>query len=473
MAQKIEKKIVQFIRQNDMPLSGGNIVLAVSGGADSMALLHIFHKFTKDKTIDSRLIAVHVNHGLRGKAADDDQLFVEGVCKKLSVDFIAERVNVIDYAKENKKSIETAARNLRKDALIRIARENQADVVVTAHQKNDNAETLIHRILRGTAFRGLAGINPKITFDGIVFIRPLLCAGREEILAYLKKNKLTYREDHTNLDTRYKRNFVRHQLLPYMQECSKSDIIEELDILSGDSYKLAQKIDEKMAKLLPAQPDNRKVAIPLSLFDQQHPLLKVELIRAALERLGCGEQGFTEAHYKKIMRLSTSPTHRKLELPSGCCVRLDYDALVFYKGEIEPKASIIPNVPIQLKVPGVTSLGNLRIETSVFDAAGCNLATFRKSKDANTEWFDYDKLNFPLIFRPRREGDRFRPIGLPGIRKVGKIFTDAKIPPSQRAAARIIEDGRKIIWVWPVRCSEMSKVKFQTRKILQIKITQA
>ncbi|MDD5457947.1 MAG: tRNA lysidine(34) synthetase TilS, partial [Phycisphaerae bacterium] len=402
--------------------------------------------------------------------ADDDQLFVEGLCKKLAVDFVAEKVNVTSYAKENKKSIETAARNLRKDALIRIARENQSDVIVTAHHKNDNAETLIHRILRGTAFRGLIGINPKITFDGILFIRPLLCVGRNEILGYLKKNKLSYRDDHTNLDTRFKRNFVRHRLLPFMQQNSESDLIETLDTLSRSSHKLAAKIDEKLQDLLPTDKSNSgKASISLSLFDQQHPLIKVELIRAALGKINCGEQGFTQAHYKKIMTLSNSPTHRRLELPSGCCVRLDYDSLVFYRGNIEPKPSVA-DFPAELKVPGITAHGNIQIEASVLDAAGCDIVAFRKNKDVNTEWFDYDKLDSPIIIRPRREGDKFSPLGLRGVRKVGKVLTDAKISPSQRAAVRVIEDCRNIIWLWPLRCSDLSKVNASTRKILQIKI---
>src|SRR4030042_3046746 len=211
MLSDFEKKVADFIKANSLFESADRIVLAVSGGADSTALLYLLHNLKKQKIIRADLVCAHINHQLRDPDADLDENFVIDMARKLNCRVTTNRLDVSVFAEKNKLSIETAARRLRIEALRKIAKAENCKCVVTAHHSNDNAETILHRIMRGTGFRGLAGIWPVQVFDDdIIFIRPLLSVTRNEIIEYLQERNLKWRTDHTNADCRYTRNFIRH-----------------------------------------------------------------------------------------------------------------------------------------------------------------------------------------------------------------------------------------------------------------------
>lgn len=207
---EFEENLTRYIEKEKLIDSGGRIAAAVSGGADSTALLYALWSIKKQNIISADLICVHINHQLRGADSDEDEKSVIELADKLNIPAFTKRVDVRGFAKAEKISIETAARELRIKALIEIAKERGCNIIATGHQANDNAETIIHRLLRGTGFRGLCGIKPKNVFEnGIIFVRPLLCFTRKQITDYLTIEGLRWQTDATNFDCRYKRNFIR------------------------------------------------------------------------------------------------------------------------------------------------------------------------------------------------------------------------------------------------------------------------
>jgi tRNA(Ile)-lysidine synthase len=237
MLKKLEQKTADFIAAERLLPVSGKVLLAVSGGADSSALLHVLAALRLD------ICCAHINHQLRGEEAQRDEDFVIEQCQKLKVPVITRKIDVRDYAKKSKLSIETAARNLRIENLVEIAKEQNCACIATAHHKNDNAETIIDRLIRGTGLRGLCGIWPAKKFaDGITFIRPLLCATRDEIIQYLNSRNLNWCTDRTNTDFAYRRNFIRHCLLPALQNGSQGDLVERLAVLSKASRGFYQMI---------------------------------------------------------------------------------------------------------------------------------------------------------------------------------------------------------------------------------------
>ncbi len=494
MSSNFEKKISDFIKANELFEDTSKVLLAVSGGADSIVILHVMQTLKKQGVLKADLYCAHINHQLRTGQADKDEKFVVEQVAKLGLKVTTRRIDVRKFAEKNKMSIETAARKLRIENLLNIAEENGCTHIVTGHQKDDNAETILHRLLRGTGFRGLAGIWPVRTFDGnIRFVRPLLCVTRDEIVNYLQENKLQWREDETNIDCRYTRNYIRHKLFPTLQKDFNDSIVEQLYELSGAARRFYEVICSHADKIWTKIADctDEKVTLKLEIFSEQSPSVKIELVRRCLASVGCGERYVTQQHYQIILQLAQdNVTGRKMTLPDGFLVRRDYNYLVFSKysrvGLLsrrrplpKPDAPPIPYQPTKvepviIKIPGKTQFGERFIEAEV-----------KKSND-NTylapqfiagspfrfkESFDLNKVKPPLCVRLKQPGDRFIPLGQKEETKIGKFLTAQKVPHDIRQKVLVIADTEKIIWLWPIRIGERAKITDGTNNVLQLKIS--
>ncbi|MDD5134673.1 MAG: tRNA lysidine(34) synthetase TilS, partial [Phycisphaerae bacterium] len=220
MLKAVEQTILNFIGLHSLVPKGSRILIAVSGGADSVGLVEILASLKSSGKIDSDFHIVHINHLLRGNESFQDERYVTALAQKHNLPITVEQIDVKKYAAEKKLSIETAARQLRIGALCRIANQNNCSAIATAHHKNDNTETVIHRLSRGTAFKGLCGIRPKSTLNETVFIRPMLCICRDKIETYISSQNIKWQTDRTNIDCRFTRNRIRHKLLPSLQKQS-------------------------------------------------------------------------------------------------------------------------------------------------------------------------------------------------------------------------------------------------------------
>jgi tRNA(Ile)-lysidine synthase len=469
---KFENKVAEFIKANNLFAGTEKILLAISGGADSTALLYVMRVLKDNGVIKSELVCAHINHQLRGVEADADERFVIEQAAKLNLPVITKKADVRGFAKRNKLSIETAARTLRIENLLEIAKENKCGYVVAAHQKNDNAETIIQRLRRGTGFRGLAGIWPKRKFDDIWFVRPLLCVSRDEIIEYLNSKNLKWRTDRTNQDCRYKRNYIRHRLLPTLQNEAGSCLVERLFDLSSSAQRFCNLVDGYVDNVWGlVERDEDILKLNAEKFLEQPEAVKIELVRRCLNEIGEGERDLMEGHYKKILQTAKRNINGgNIELPAGFVAYKEEGKLIFTRRRKIVHTEQQVEKEMVISVPGRTSFEWYSIETTILDASKCDIEKFRKEKTAFIEWFDLDKLKLPLLVRFRRIGDRFIPLGLAAEKKVGKFLTDSKLPQQIRERTLIIADAEKIIWLWPVRMCEQAKIISQTRKIVQVQI---
>lgn len=483
MLLEFEKKVAGFIKANGLFGSADKILLAVSGGADSTALMYAMCAIKAENVpalplagkLSGDILCAHINHQLRGPESDGDEAFVIAQADKLNLAITTKRLDVRGFAHKNKLSIETAARKLRIESLLDIAEANDCKWVATAHQKDDNAETVIQRLVRGTGFRGLGGIWPVRKFaDGIGFVRPLLCVRRDEIVEYLRKRNLKWRVDRTNDDCKYRRNYIRHRLLPALQQQSNGSIVEQLSELAQSAQKFYSLVCSSVEKIWPQLTDCTadNVTLDLKSFLAQPPAVKVEMIRRSLTYLGGGERDLTHRHYERVLQLSRQNiSGREIGLPDGFVVWCEYWKLIFAraKGVLKPEEQISKS--IKLEVPGRTRFALYLIEAAIFEAEGREFEKFKAQKTNFVEWFDLDNVKLPLVVRSREDGDRFVPLGLREEKKVGKFLTAAKVPQQIRKKVFIVADAEKIIWVWPIRIGEQAKVASGTRKILQLRIT--
>jgi len=475
-------------------------LLAVSGGADSTALLYTMQALKSEGIIMAELVCAHINHRLRGSAADEDEGFVVDQAAKLGLEIRIRRVDVRAFARRNKLSIETAARELRIGSLVEIVKECNCSVIATAHQKDDNAETVIHRMLRGTGIRGLGGIWPMRVFgNGSKFARPMLCVGRREILEYLRQRGLKWREDHTNAECAYMRNYIRHRLLPALQADCTGSIVEELSELSQSARKyydlVCSRADAAWSGSVhssagsPKRDIEERIVLDLGMFRDEAEPVKVELVRRALAAVGCGEREMTQKHYERILQLAKQNVGGgKVELPGGFDARREYERLLVERAQTPREET--PDAAVELEIPGRTVFRQYLIEARVGKAQenteketatktlrheeGEVDSHLRRNDTGVTKFgerFDLGKVRPPVVVRFRRNGDRFAPLGLGAEKKVGKFLSDARVSQDVRRKILVVADAEKVIWVWPIRMSEQAKVTGRTQKVLQLQIT--
>jgi len=472
---QFEEKVADFIEANGLFSSGDRVLLAVSGGADSIALLHVMQSLKAKNVLDSELLCAHIHHQLRVSEADSDEDFVVAETSRLKLPVTTKRLDVCGFARANRLSVETAGRKLRIENLLEIAKAKNCRQVATGHQKNDNAETVLHRLLRGTAFRGLGGIWPARAFDDeIQFVRPLLCVTRNEIVEYLQKRSLQWRTDRTNADCAYRRNYIRHRLLPVLQQDCAGAIADHLSELAYSARRLHSLVCRRVEDVWSVRADfvGDKVVLNLEGFLAESPLIKVELVRRSLTRLGSGERDLTHQHYEKILQIAEqNVSGRKIQLPGGFVVWREYENLIFEHCQELPASARQISQSANLEVPGRTRFGSYRIEAAILETEEGDLEQSKTHKSQFVEWFDLNKLELPLVTRFREAGDRFWPLGSAGAKKVGKFLTAAQVPQHIRRKILIVADRKKTIWVWPVRISEQARITGGTRKILQLQIT--
>ena len=475
MIDELEKKIAAFINAEYLFSSGEKVLVAVSGGADSVALTFALRNLKQAGKLDIDLVIGHVNHNLRGNSADKDEQFVLDIADDLNLPAHSRSVETKPYASANTLSIETAARVLRMQALTEIANNCNCTAIVTAHHKDDNAETMIHRMIRGTAYRGLGGIWPKRKFDsGLTFIRPMLCVTRKEIIDYCKSNNLSWRHDHTNDEFIYTRNRIRHQLLPYLQAGSATDLADELFRLSTSCRKLNRQVialAENAWQQITESVEPTRIRLRKKAFASQPQPIKAELTLKALTTLGSGQRDLTQLHYQRVAELADKHGCKTLELPNGFTAAICQDQITFTSPTDKPTMPKPDEQPQILSVPGKIEFAGRTITATVLDAAQCDLQTFKANKDSSTEWFDLEKITGNITIRHRKTGDKFIPIGAKSSKKIGKFLTAAKVSPEMRRQIFVVEDAEKIIWLAPLRASAKTSVTETTKRILQIEIT--
>ncbi len=424
---------------------GGHLLVAVSGGADSTALLLALHALAP--ALKLRLSVAHLNHGLRGAAAAADANFVKRLAQSLSIPLISGRARVAERARRRRLSLEMAARESRYDFLVRAARGVGANAIATAHTLDDQAETVLLRLLRGAGTTGLGGIAPDVELQGVRVIRPLLRVSRAEIERFLQARGQPWCEDASNNDTAMLRNRVRHELLPLLERRFNPRIRETLARTAAIA-----RDEDALLDAAAAADDPRDLAALTRL--------PVALRRRALRRwlieAGTPPEAVGFDCLAGIERLTaTSRGTRRLALAAGWSVERRYGRLVLHRPalapvrlkierKIESSAGVWP-----LRLPGLTRLAALGLIVTVRRAAG--VARERPARPGvwpvRATLSETVRAGRTLALRAWRPGDRMRPFGLRGTRKLQDIFTDAKTPLIERAGLPVMVCGEEIVWV--------------------------
>jgi len=472
--EPLEDKVACFIQANRLFEGAAPILLAVSGGADSMALLHVMQTLVSKQALRVGLVCVHLNHRLRGAASDGDEAFVVEQATSLNIPMVTKNIDVSAYARKRKLSIETAGRQLRLACLGEIARTHNGVWIATGHQQDDNAETILHRLHRGTGFRGLAGIWPSRQLtEGLRLARPLLGCTHAEIVTYLQRRHLRWREDQTNTNCVHTRNYIRHRLLPSLQSTSAGSLTGQLADLAGSARRLYQHVAEQAetAAIRDVTTVGDERAIEAAALAALPEMVAVELVRRQLTGLGARERDLTQHHYRGILKLAQRDSAKTAPALPGGFVACRQRGTIVLRRSTSSAPCAMPSSSLAIQVPGTSDFAGFRIEAGLLECTDSVVKEIKGDKGPFLEYLDLDRVGPSLVVRARRQGDRFVPLGLAAEKKVGKFLTTAKVPDKQRRQMLVFEDHDRIVWVCPVRISEWVKITKQTRRILTLSVT--
>jgi tRNA(Ile)-lysidine synthase len=453
-------KLRETIHRFDLLEKGDRVLVATSGGPDSVALLYGLLSLKSELGLE--LYIAHLNHKLRGEESDQDERFVRALAKQFKIKFFSKKVDVRREAKRQKLGIEECAREVRYRYLEKIAGQVKADRIATGHQADDQAETFLMRLIRGAGGTGLSGIPPQ---RGKI-IRPLIRIKREEIENFMQANKIAYRSDSTNyLPDRF-RNKIRLTLLPKIKRGYNPNIVDALnrtaDIISSQQEyveKTCERILYNAGKIR-----KNKILIDLKKFTGYDICLQRELIRQCVRKLkGDLNQLSFDPVDRSLDLLHRKRTGKKIKLAAKIWLEVGEKELVV--SEVGKKKKW----DFHLTLPGEVSLNDwgIKIKSKVIK---CKPPKFN-NLNQKIAFLDFEKLQKPFRLRNRRKGDKFKPLGMKGTKGLADFFIDAKVPSYSRDEVPILTSKGKIVWVVGYRISDEFKVTEKTKNVLRVEIT--
>lgn len=418
----MQKDFLHFIQKNNLCTTGQSVFVAVSGGIDSMVLLHLF------KITGHNITAVHVNFGLRGEESDKDESFVKDRCAHLEVRCLAKAVSTKNYATAKGISIQMAARELRYEWFSELTKSNAGAVVATAHHLNDSGETMLLNLVRGTGLDGLTGIPVK---NGNI-IRPLAFATRDEINEYAAEHSIIWREDESNLDDHYQRNFLRHRVMGLLKEMNPS-----LDETMSKNFSRLGAERELMERSLAGLKENY-------LLDGDN---NVRIPKKALENF-----------------IHKSGVLLRLIEPFGFNFSTAESIVAAMNGQ---PGKVFFSKTHQLVVDRQDLIiGSLAFEIADVEFRETSDTTF--THDPDVAYIDADKIRFPVIRRKWEEGDSFQPLGMKGKKKVSDYLIDEKVSVVEKQSVTVLLSGDDIVWIVGRRLDDRFKITPQTTRVLVV-----
>ena len=453
---QIEQKVSKYIHRHHLLKHDGRYIVALSGGADSVALLCILD------ALGMNISAAHCNFHLRGEESNRDEQFCVDLCQKMGISLSRIHFDTQEYAQLHKVSIEMAARDLRYRYFAQLAKDLEADGICVAHHRDDNVETLLLNLLRGSGIDGLAGIAPQ---NGNI-LRPLLCISRQDILQYLKEKGQDYVTDSTNLEDDALRNKIRHHVIPLLQT---------LNPAASDNIALSAKYVRQACEMLSAMWGSQQHQEGTE--EEENPqtdtlyINKVEVMQAASPEFMLHHQiasyGFHGDCIDSIIEAMEAQDGGvgKVWKSNGHMLAIDRDSLLITS--LHHLEAFQQERSFRIPEEGNYHIGNLQLRIKQYEKA----ADFQPSKSARRITLDAEKVNFPLVYRRTETGDRFQPFGMKGSKLVSDYLTDRKRSYLQKLEQHVIthRDG-DIIWLVGDRTSEKTKITEQTQTILEIEI---
>lgn len=463
-------KIKNYIREYNMINEGDRIVVGVSGGADSVCLFHVLMELMPIYSL--ALYVVHINHGIRMEEADKDEAFVKDLCNQYKVPFHSVKVNVAELAKNEGLSEEEAGRIVRYQEFYQVYENNKCNKIAIAHNKNDNAETILFHMFRGAGLKGLSGI-PPIRNE---IIRPLLHVEREEIENYLNEKDKKYCIDSTNLTHDYSRNIIRNQILKIAKDNINGKAIENIN-RAGNHIKevndyLEKKIEDSFSYVVTYNQEHNRYIIPNQLFKKEERIIQKGIIRKVLYLLSNSLKDIDFLHIELLLALFDKEVGKSIDLPYNLIAIKEYENVV-----ITLKDNLELYSYQRDKYPMLVEVGDFKEEYFIpytNQVIRFKLLPYKKNmiipQNGYTKWFDYDKIKNTVLIRTRLKGDYIEIDAKGSKKKIKSLFIDDKIPREERDYLPLIADGSHIMWIVGGRMSEGYKISGDTKLILEISL---
>ena len=445
---------------------GDRLIVGVSAGVDSMVLLHLLSAYRQE--FDLSLIVAHVNHGLRPEESEKEMELVKKESERLGFTFEYGQFNVKEFQKVGGISLQDAARRIRFHFFNVLLQKYNANKIALGHHADDQVETVLLRLMRGSGLKGLKGMLP--IREGRV-IRPLLEVWRREIESFAEEMKISYLLDSSNLKKNYLRNQLRLSLIPLIekeyQPNFKKIVLKTSTVLRKENDYLERETEESYQKIVREGKDT--LSFGFSEYQSLHPAIQWRIVQKMLGRIDTGEMILEEGEWLEVSQIykkleQPSPSFL-LELPHGVCLEKRYDLVLMKKEWVKQ----IPPFEIELISPGRTYIEEIEKEVVIEETSRDD-----KFKDLyglpNVVLLDYQNLQFPLKIRNFRPGDRFQPLGVKGTQKLKEFFIDHKIPKFERPRIPLLISGEMIAWVVGYRIDERVKITEDTQRVLKVKV---
>lgn len=487
----ITGKVIATVRRHGMLEARDRVIVAVSGGPDSTALLHLLLEMRA--TYDLALTVAHLDHGLRGAASEADRAWVEEMARRLGLPCIARHEDVALLARRERRSPEEAGRIARRRFLREVAQTTGSRRVALGHHRDDQAESVLLSLIAGSGRGGLSGIHP--VSEGL-FIRPLLDCSRAEILAYLESRGIVPREDASNADMRFPRNRIRHQVIPLLREGFNPRVTEAIartaEILREEDAYLDRRARRALAFLtvedgpggagasaLAQQDASASAAAPAaaSTVVLDAPLLRRlpaplarRVLRLALRRAGLRGRDLARSRIEEILELASRRENRSLSLGESFTARLEYGRLRLEPGDGPGRGARAAAQP--LGVPGEAPLLDAGVVLRASLAARASVESEYRRAPAHRIYVDAAMLQAPLTVRAPRPGDRFHPLGAPGSRKLSDLWTDLKVGRDARRRGLVVESAGRIVWAVGLRMADPFRITDVTRDVAILEVAE-
>lgn len=463
------------IRAAGLLSQGDAVVVAVSGGSDSVALLHVLFALSQRTEWGWRLIAAHVNHGFRGAESDAEADYVERLAAQLGLPFESVRLDMPAELALTGDNAQAAARVRRYEFLHEAAAKHGAGKIALAHHADDQAETVLMRVLRGTGLSGLAGIPEKRLEKKVELIRPFLRIYKSEIIEYCYSHNLLFYRDSSNDSLKYARNRIRLEAMPLLSRYNPQlpEALNRLAVTAAEDDAYLEEAAEAAFRRIVKPGDagsERAYTVERTAFAGLHVALQRRLVKLILSCLVSGDMAdFTTLEQARFAIVQNEKPNLALDLGGGCQLVREYDSVTFRlqgeKQNPQPFLYIIEEDTARLPMPELGLELRIEIVTDGLDASS------GAAEGENSALFDADGLAYPLTVRPRNRGDRMRPFGLNGSKKVKDIFIDEKIPPHRRDRIPIVADREgRILWIPGVKRSDCAAADQGTRRLMRMKL---
>lgn len=454
------RKVRETIERHAMLRTGDRVGVALSGGADSVALLHVLADLVPVYALE--LVALHLNHGIRGEEADRDETFVRTLAESMGIPLESETISIPALREERGGSLEDLCREERYAFFEKMTRRHRLDRIALGHTLSDQTETIIMRFLRGSGLEGLKGFLP--VRDGI-YIRPLMEVTRDEVTSFLGEAGIPFMTDGSNRDETYLRNRIRGRLVPELK-ASYNVRLEENIGRTAEILRLEDDfIRESVAGIIAEWGiDTARARLPVARLKGLHPALLWRLIKTILEAHSPVRNGIGYLHVKAVADLIDGPSpSASANLPFNLTARREYDDLIIAPDD-GPSGG--RDFSYEVQIPGSVDIAETG-RTMTFSLVDAGEADPRSD---NPVFMDCRAISFPLVVRNIRTGDRIQPLGMEGTKKVAALLMDAKVPKARRRSIPLLADRTSVLWVPGIRLSDRVKMMDMTEKVVKAEI---